>query len=80
MAVESESFLRAGDRVKVKTGPLAGQTGVVEECQPARVCRVRMADGTVRYFSAVQLAVFLGTADSVPSAVKKMSSRQPSRN
>ncbi len=44
-----------GDRVRPKTGPPAADAGVIVQCQPACVYRVRLGDGTIRYYSGQQL-------------------------
>jgi ribosomal protein L24 len=71
--------LHAGDRITVKTGSLAGQKGVIEECQPACVYRVRLVDGRVCYYSVLQLTAVV--EDALVSPVRKIISQaEQSRN
>jgi hypothetical protein len=65
-----------GDRVRIMTGWLVGHAGVVEECQAARVHRVRMIDGSICYYSAVQLAVLEVMDDKELSHLRKTISQE----
>jgi hypothetical protein len=44
-----------GDQVRLRNAAPGEDAGVIVRCQPACVYQVRLADGTVRYYSSQQL-------------------------